>query len=189
MATRNGELLLCCQLNLGIFAPEPINSAGCIDQSLFAGKKRMTIGADFYLNHLFGGPSSKCVSAGALYFSLVVLGVDSRFHLHHLCNSNTLDILTILLTSKGSQLVLETQDNIIHRIGTRHKAYYGGAVPESRSGKKVPDDWRAQSSQCQRADRELPPTKALFKSLGLCVLVSPSRRLRAERAQLTSKTG
>lgn len=51
-------------LKLSVFLAEPFNTAGRVDQFLFAGKKWMAIGANFHAYIGFGGPGFDDIAAG-----------------------------------------------------------------------------------------------------------------------------
>jgi hypothetical protein len=73
--------LLLNRLNLGVLTPEALHPAGRIQQLLFAGKERMAIGADFYVDVAAMGRSrGKTVTACAQHTDVVVSGMYGCFH-------------------------------------------------------------------------------------------------------------
>ena len=62
---------------LGILAAEALNAARSVHQALFAGKKRVAVGANFHVNvALVGRPGLKVVSAGAHDAHRTVIGMN-----------------------------------------------------------------------------------------------------------------
>ena len=57
---------------------EPLDPAGGIDQLLFAGKKRMTVGTNFNRYILHGGSRFYDISASALNGCVVILWMNFR---------------------------------------------------------------------------------------------------------------
>ena len=77
---RRKELLLR-RLHLGVFPAEALHAAGGIQQLLLAGKERMAIGADFYVDVApMGGAGGEVVAARAHDAHFVVCGMDSCLH-------------------------------------------------------------------------------------------------------------
>jgi len=75
------ERLLFVCASFAVFAAEALHSAGGIHQFLLAGKERMAIRADFYVNIAFvGGSGAECVSACAMDAHFLVCGMDRCLH-------------------------------------------------------------------------------------------------------------
>jgi len=66
---------------LRVLAAETFHATGSVQQLLFAGKERMAIGADFYVDiALMGRASGETVSTRALHPDFVVCGMNSCLH-------------------------------------------------------------------------------------------------------------
>jgi hypothetical protein len=63
-----------------VFPAEPFDTAGGINEFLFARKERMTGGTDFNFNILGGGTGFYHITAGAAYLSDLIFGMDFLFH-------------------------------------------------------------------------------------------------------------
>ena len=59
---------------------EAIHTAAAVHQLLFAGKERMALGADFYLQLRLSGTGFKRLTAYAMDDCLAILGMDFLFH-------------------------------------------------------------------------------------------------------------
>ena len=60
---------------------ESVDGAGCVDQVLLAGIKRVAIRANFNMQLLFGGAGGESVAAGADYLGVCEIGwVEVVFH-------------------------------------------------------------------------------------------------------------
>jgi hypothetical protein len=68
-------------LKLGVFSFKSLNAASRVYQFLFAGKKRMALGADFNANILFGGTYLDDVTAGTGNGRFKIVRVNFGFHL------------------------------------------------------------------------------------------------------------
>ena len=67
-----------------IFTIELINtSAGC-SGLLLAGVERMALGTNFHMDILFRGARYEFIATVAYYFCLVIIWMDSLFHVFHL---------------------------------------------------------------------------------------------------------
>jgi len=82
----NVRVLFCTRLrrltSLFILAAEALDASGGVDQLLFAGEKRVAVGADFQMNiALMRGSGGKRVPAGTHDADFVVCGMDFFFHL------------------------------------------------------------------------------------------------------------
>jgi ubiquinone/menaquinone biosynthesis C-methylase UbiE len=79
-------LLLLCGLLLlrrrfSVFAAEPLDAAGGIDQLLLAGKEGVAVRADFYVDVApVRGTGSKCVAARAMHAHLMVCRMNRCLH-------------------------------------------------------------------------------------------------------------
>lgn len=67
-------------LGLGVFATEPLNTTGSIQQLLFAGEVRMAVGANFNRDRLAGRTGRIGGSAGAGNHDIVVRRMNFLFH-------------------------------------------------------------------------------------------------------------
>jgi hypothetical protein len=72
-----GTLLI---LELFVFFSKPLDAAGRIDQLLFTGKKRVTVGANFNAYILFRRTDLDGVAAGALNGRFVIFRMNVGFH-------------------------------------------------------------------------------------------------------------
>ncbi len=73
---------------LGVLGAEPLHPARCIDQLLFACKKRMTVGTDFNRDILHGRSRFYDISASTLNCRLVILWMNLGFQSFLLQNLN-----------------------------------------------------------------------------------------------------
>jgi hypothetical protein len=80
MASAFGLLGLDLLVVVFVFFQEPFDSPSGIDQFLFAGKKRMALGADFHPDILPGGTGLKHGATGAGDRGLMVSGMNVGFH-------------------------------------------------------------------------------------------------------------
>ena len=67
-------------LKFFVFFSESLDAAGCVDQFLFTGEKRMALGADFHADVLFGGSNLNGIAAGTLDIRVLVSGMYVGFH-------------------------------------------------------------------------------------------------------------
>src|ERR1039457_1841214 len=90
----------CEVLNLSVASLETLNTSSSIDKLLFAGKKRMTGGADLGVDLLAGRAGLETVATQALHSGIRIHWVDTFFHfflLHigaALCTVHSLTINT-----------------------------------------------------------------------------------------------
>ncbi len=63
---------------------ETVNTSTGVNQLLLAGIERVALGADFNLDVLLGGTSSKLVATSATDGGLFVSGMDAFLHFIHL---------------------------------------------------------------------------------------------------------
>ncbi len=64
----------------GVTAVKGIHTAFSIHQLLLASKERMAFGTDADRGFIRGGENFKMVAAGTAYNTLLILGMDIRFH-------------------------------------------------------------------------------------------------------------
>src|SRR5256885_7728830 len=74
----------------GVSLAEPLHAPGRIQELLLPGVVRVTLGADFDVDHGYRGPRHEAVSAGALDLGAPVGGVNPGFH----CTVSLLDVRT-----------------------------------------------------------------------------------------------
>jgi hypothetical protein len=67
-------------LKFFVFFPEPLDTAGRIDQFLFAGKKRVAFGTDFHAYVFFRRTNLDGVAAGTLDGCFEIIRMDVGFH-------------------------------------------------------------------------------------------------------------
>ena len=67
-------------LKLFVFFAEAFDATGRVHQLLFAGKKRMTIGANFHADIGFGGSSLDNIAAGTFNLCCIVFWMNIWFH-------------------------------------------------------------------------------------------------------------
>jgi len=67
-------------LKFFILFPETLNSTRCVDQFLFAGKKRMAFGAYFHADIGFGRTNLYLVAARTPYAGISVIRMNAVFH-------------------------------------------------------------------------------------------------------------
>ena len=75
-----GSLLF---LKLCVFSAKTFDAPGSVHKLLFAGEKRVALGANFDPNVIFRGPCLKNISAGTLNRCHGVVWMDVRFHSDH----------------------------------------------------------------------------------------------------------
>lgn len=63
-----------------IFATEPLDAAGRVDELLLAGKKRMALGTNFHADIGLGGACLEFIAAGAPNRCLVTFRMSIFFH-------------------------------------------------------------------------------------------------------------
>jgi hypothetical protein len=64
-----------------VLAAEALHATGGVNQLLFAGEKRVAVGADFQADFAFmGGPCGENVAACAMHAHFVVSGMDTWLH-------------------------------------------------------------------------------------------------------------
>jgi hypothetical protein len=68
-------------LFFGIFFLKPLDSSSGIQKFLFPSEKGMAVGADFYMDLLFGALRLERSAASAFYHRVKNLGVNLLFHL------------------------------------------------------------------------------------------------------------
>ena len=68
---------------------ELINTSAGIDELLLAGKKRVALGADVYVQIRLDGCCFECLSTGTVYNGLAILGMNLVFHFYHLSQRRT----------------------------------------------------------------------------------------------------
>ena len=80
----------------------------------------MALGADFHMNLRLRGTGHECIPAVAGYGSLIILGMDSFFHLIHLSIKITALFVVLIRTAYGT-----TNSGIIIAHGqSSFKAYF-----------------------------------------------------------------
>src|SRR4030066_1126877 len=80
---RKSELILLVFF-FPIFFLKPLNSPGGIEEFLFAGEERMTVGTDLYVDFFFCTLCFKSGSAGTFNYRIKNFGVNLFFHLNGL---------------------------------------------------------------------------------------------------------
>jgi len=74
---------------------ETVNTSACVNELLLACKERMAVRADFNTEVALCGTCYECIAASACDCCLLILGMDSLFHLY-LTSHNRINIQVVL---------------------------------------------------------------------------------------------
>jgi hypothetical protein len=119
-------------LKFFILFPETLNSTRCVDQFLFAGKKRMAFGAYFHADIGFGRTNLYLVAARTPYAGISVIRMNAVFH--DFFNPLNLDISEYFPCHDAKNYILNRDFRIYPEDGTIALLFiYDGLVKSQNS--------------------------------------------------------